>query len=92
MKRGGVASAPRQPWYPPTAASLAPPLLMALRMSKRSDWIKLPGLFIGDELECGGVPIDPLFEYLILADSYDRSGQPLFAIYFRSRRSDRDPN
>lgn len=58
----------------------------------RSDWIKLPGLFLRDELQGGAVPMDPLFEYLILPDRHDDRGQPLFGIFFRSRRSHKDCN
>lgn len=58
----------------------------------RCDWLKLPGLFLSDELQGGAVPMDPLFEYLILPDRYDERRQTLFVIYFRRRPTDKDPN
>lgn len=60
--------------------------------ANRNHWIKLPGLFLRDEIERGGVPMDPLFEYLIVPDRRDEAHQPLLAIYFRSRRIDRESN
>ena len=57
-----------------------------------STWIKWPGLFPRDELQQGAMPMDPLLEYLILPDRHDHRGQPLFAVYFRKRRPDKDGN